>query len=53
MVRWSVTFLIVALLAAIVGFGGIAASLAPAAKMVFYVFTCLFIFSLGVYKPTK
>jgi uncharacterized membrane protein YtjA (UPF0391 family) len=37
MLRWSVTFLIVALVAAIFGFGGIAASAAYFAKIIFFV----------------
>jgi uncharacterized membrane protein YtjA (UPF0391 family) len=37
MLRWSVTFLIVALVAAIFGFGGIAASAAYFAKIIFFI----------------
>ena len=37
MFSWAVTFFIIALIAAVFGFGGIAASAAGAAKIVFFV----------------
>ncbi|MBC8111597.1 MAG: DUF1328 domain-containing protein [Verrucomicrobia bacterium] len=46
MLRWSVTFFIVALIAAIFGFGGIAVGAASIAKVLFFVFLILFIISL-------
>jgi uncharacterized membrane protein YtjA (UPF0391 family) len=46
MLRWTVTFLIIAIIAAIFGFGGIAASAAYIAKILFYIFLILFVISL-------
>ena len=46
MLRWSVTFLIVAIVAAIFGFGGIAAGAASVAKILFFIFVALFVMSL-------
>jgi uncharacterized membrane protein YtjA (UPF0391 family) len=46
MLRWAIGFFIVALIAAVLGFGGIAAAAAGIAKLIFYVFVILFIASL-------
>lgn len=46
MLNWSLTFFIIALIAAFLGFGGIAAGAASIAKVLFFVFLALFIFSL-------
>ncbi len=46
MIRWSVTFFIVAIVAAIFGFGGIAASAISIGKIFFYIFIVLFLVSL-------
>lgn len=46
MLRWTVIFLVVALIAAIFGFGGIAESAAGIAKVLFFIFLVLFIISL-------
>jgi len=43
MLRWAVTFLIIALVAAIFGFGGIAAVSMDAARILFFVFIILFV----------
>jgi len=48
MLSWSITFLIVAIIAAIFGFTGIAASAAYIAKILFFLFLILFIVSLIV-----
>ncbi len=48
MLRWTVIFLVVAIIAAIFGFGGIAAGAASIAKILFFVFLVLFIVSLFV-----
>jgi uncharacterized membrane protein YtjA (UPF0391 family) len=45
MLGWAVTFLIVALIAAILGFGGIAGFAVEAAKLVFFVAIVLFLIS--------
>lgn len=46
MIRLTITFLIIALIAAVLGFGGIAAGAASIAKIVFYIAIVLFIGSL-------
>jgi uncharacterized membrane protein YtjA (UPF0391 family) len=46
MIRWTVILLVVAIIAAIFGFGGIAASAAYFAKIVFYIAIVLFLISL-------
>lgn len=46
MLRWSVTFLIIAIVAAVFGFGGIVASATGIAKILFYIFLVLFVISL-------
>lgn len=42
MLGWAVTFLVVALVAALLGFGGIAGTAMEAAKLVFFVAIVLF-----------
>jgi uncharacterized membrane protein YtjA (UPF0391 family) len=46
MLQWALTFLVLALIAAIFGFGGIAASFAMIGKVLFFVFLVLFVVSL-------
>jgi len=46
MLRWAIGFFIVALIAAVLGFGGIAIAAAGIAKIIFYIFLALFIISL-------
>lgn len=46
MLGWALTFLIVAFLAAIFGFGGIAGAATGVAKILFFVAIVLFIVSL-------
>ena len=48
MMDWAVTFLIVALIAAVLGFGGIAGVAIEAAKLVFFVAIILFAISAVV-----
>lgn len=48
MLNWAVTFLVIALVAAALGFGGIAGTSASIAKALFLVFIVLFIASLVV-----
>jgi uncharacterized membrane protein YtjA (UPF0391 family) len=45
MLGWAVTFLIVALIAAVLGFGGVAGVAIEAAKIVFFVAILLFAIS--------
>ena len=46
MLRLAVGFFIVALIAAVLGFGGLAATAAGIAKLIFYIFLVLFVVSL-------
>ena len=46
MLRWSIGFFIVALIAALLGFSGIAVAAAGIAKILFYLFLILFIVTL-------
>jgi uncharacterized membrane protein YtjA (UPF0391 family) len=46
MLRWAIGFFIIALIAAVLGFGGIAVAAAGIAKIIFYIFVALFILSL-------
>ena len=46
MLSWSLTFLVVALIAAIFGFTGVAIAAAGVAKLLFYLFLVLFLVSL-------
>ena len=46
MLRWALGFFVVALIAALLGFGGIAAAAAGIAKFIFSIFVILFIASL-------
>jgi uncharacterized membrane protein YtjA (UPF0391 family) len=54
MLHWALIFLVIALVAAVFGFGGIAASAAGIAKILFFVFLVLFLVSVivgGIYRP--
>jgi uncharacterized membrane protein YtjA (UPF0391 family) len=46
MLGWALTFLIVALVAAVFGFGGVAAAATNIAMIIFYVAIALFLVSL-------
>lgn len=46
MLRWAIAFLIIALIAAVFGFGGIAAAATDFARILFLVFLALFAISL-------
>jgi uncharacterized membrane protein YtjA (UPF0391 family) len=46
MLRWAVMFLVVALVAALFGFGGVASVGIDAARILFFVFLVLFVISL-------
>ncbi|MBA4791565.1 MAG: DUF1328 domain-containing protein [Pseudomonadota bacterium] len=48
MLGWAVTFLIVALVAAVLGFGGIAGTAIEIAKIIFFVAIVLFLISAVV-----
>ena len=49
MLYWAVVFFIVALVAALFGFGGIAAGAASIAQILFFLFIVLFVISLIVH----
>lgn len=46
MLRWTMIFLVIAILAAVFGFTGIAVGAASIAKILFYIFIVLFLLSL-------
>lgn len=46
MLRWSLTFFIFSIVAAILGFGGVAVATADIAQILFYVFLVLFCVSI-------
>jgi uncharacterized membrane protein YtjA (UPF0391 family) len=46
MLRWTAIFLVIAIIAAIFGFGGVATGAASIAKTLFYIFLVLFILTL-------
>lgn len=46
MLRWSILFLIVAIIAGVFGFGGIAAAATDIAKLLFVVFLAPFVIAL-------
>ena len=46
MLRWAIGFFVVALIAAVLGFGGIAVAAAGIAKVIFYIFVMLLVVSL-------
>jgi uncharacterized membrane protein YtjA (UPF0391 family) len=48
MLHWAALFLMIALIAALFGFGGIAASATGMAKVLFFIFLVLFVVSLLV-----
>ncbi len=48
MLSWALTFLIVAIIAAVFGFGGIAGAATGIAKILFFAFLILFLVSLIV-----
>lgn len=48
MLDWTITLLIIALIAAVLGFGGIAGAAVGLAKIIFWIFLVLWILSLVV-----
>jgi uncharacterized membrane protein YtjA (UPF0391 family) len=43
MLNWALTFLVIAIIAAVFGFGGIAATATGIAQILFYIFLVLFL----------
>ena len=52
MLRWALAFLVIALIAALFGFGNLAGTSIYIAKILFFVFIVLFILSLIVHLVT-
>lgn len=46
MLRWTITFIVIALIAGVLGFTGIAGAAAGIAKILFFIFLILFVISL-------
>ncbi len=46
MLRWALAFLVLALVAALLGFGGVAAASAGIAKTLFFIFLVVFLVTL-------
>lgn len=46
MLRWAISFLILALIAGVLGFGGLAGTLTDFARILFFVFLVLLVVSL-------
>ena len=46
LLRWTLIFLVIALIAAVFGFGGVAAGAATIGKVLFFIFIVLFVVSL-------
>jgi uncharacterized membrane protein YtjA (UPF0391 family) len=46
MLNWAVVFLVIALIAALFGFGGIAGTAVGIAKLLFFIFLAVFVISL-------
>jgi uncharacterized membrane protein YtjA (UPF0391 family) len=55
MLRWALLFLVVAIIAAVFGFGGIAAGATDIARILFFVFLVLFVVSLltGAFRTPR
>jgi len=47
MIRWAIGFFVIALLAALLGFTGVAVAFAGIAKLLFYIFIVLFVITLA------
>lgn len=49
MLRWAITFLVIAVIAAVFGFGGIMAASVEMARILFFVFILLFLFTAVIH----
>jgi uncharacterized membrane protein YtjA (UPF0391 family) len=52
MLNWAITFLVIALIAAVLGFGVLAGTAMEIAKILFFVFIVLFILSFFMGRRT-
>ncbi len=46
MLTWAITFLLLALIAALLGFGGVASAFAGIAQILFFIFLAIFVATL-------
>ncbi len=46
MLRWAATFFVIAIVSAVLGFGGIAAGASEIARILFFVFLIVFVLTL-------
>jgi uncharacterized membrane protein YtjA (UPF0391 family) len=55
MLRWAAIFLVIAIIAALFGFGGIAGTAVGVAKTLFFIFIaiCVVLFLLGLFSGTR
>jgi uncharacterized membrane protein YtjA (UPF0391 family) len=53
MLYWAAVFFVIALIAAVFGFGGIAIEAVGVAKILFFVFLILFVLSLLLGRPRR
>ena len=53
MLRWALIFLVIAIVAGVLGFAGIMVAAAGIAKLLFYLFVVLFVISLAVGLLTR
>jgi len=52
MIRWAITFAILALVAGVLGFGGLAGDFASISKILLFIFLVLFVISLFIGRRT-
>jgi uncharacterized membrane protein YtjA (UPF0391 family) len=52
MISWAITFLVIALIAAVLGFGVLAGTAMEIAKILFFVFIVLFVLSFFMGRKT-
>ena len=53
LLRWALIFFVLALVAGVLGFGGIAGAAAGIAKLLFYIFVVVFVISLIMQMTRK
>ena len=53
MLRWAIIFFVIAIVAAVLGFGGIAGAASGIATLLFYVFIALFVIGLIMHLVRK
>ncbi|GLQ19344.1 DUF1328 domain-containing protein [Algimonas porphyrae] len=53
MLRWAIIFLVIAIVAAVLGFGGIAGAASSIAVILFWVFVALFVIGLIMHLVKK